>query len=316
MSELLRVENLSKYFQGKDASGRNTQFKAVDDVSFSIEKGKCFGLVGESGSGKTTTGRTVLRLTEPTKGRIFYNGQDITRVNMAPFRKKMQIIFQNPAGSLDSKYLVGDVVAEGMRANRMYGSKTEQLEHAKELLEQVGLFADDVFRYPGEFSGGQQQRIGIARALAVEPEFMVCDEPVSALDVSYQAQIINLLKRLQDEKGLSYLFISHDMSVVRHMSDELGIMYRGRLVESGDAEEIITHPAHPYTRALLSAIPVADPEKAKAREHQPVAFEEETVHPGCSFAFRCPHATDRCRQEAPVNREIAPGHLCSCHLYN
>ncbi len=315
MSEILKVENLSKYFPAKNSSGKKTVFKAVDGVSFAVEKGSCFGLVGESGSGKTTTGRSVLRLIEPSAGRIIYDGRDITRANMAPYRKKMQIIFQNPGGSLDSKYLVGDVVAEGMRANRMYASKKEELERVEELLLQVGLFPEDAARYPGEFSGGQQQRIGIARALAVEPEFMVCDEPVSALDVSYQAQIINLLKRLQQEKGLSYLFISHDMSVVRHMSDRLGVMYRGRLVESGDAEEIISHPAHPYTRALLSAIPVADPEKAKAREHLPEAIESGDEGCGCSFAFRCPYARPECREQAPENREISPGHNCSCHLY-
>ena len=315
MTEILRVEKLCKYFPAKDASGKTVQFKAVDGLDFAIEKGSCFGLVGESGSGKTTTGRSVLRLIEPSSGRIIYDGQDITKANMGPYRKRMQIIFQNPAGSLDSKYQVGDIVAEGMKANRMYPAKKEMLQKAAELLSQVGLFGDDIYRYPGEFSGGQQQRIGIARALAVEPEFLVCDEPVSALDVSYQAQIINLLKRLQEERSLSYLFISHDMSVVRHMSDRIGIMYRGRLVESGEADEVIQHPAHPYTKALLSAIPVADPGKAKSREHQPLSFADEGDHPGCSFAFRCPYAGEACRAALPQSREIAPGHLCACHLF-
>ncbi|MBR0130183.1 MAG: ABC transporter ATP-binding protein [Firmicutes bacterium] len=315
MDEILRVENLCKYFPVKTRGRKSSSFKAVDGVSFSVEKGSCFGLVGESGSGKTTTGRSVLRLIEPTSGRIIYSGEDITKANMAPYRRKMQIIFQNPSGSLDSKYQVGDIIAEGMRANSMSSSKKEETERVEELLKLVGLFPEDAQRYPGEFSGGQQQRIGIARALAVEPEFMVCDEPVSALDVSYQAQIINLLKRLQREKGLSYLFISHDMSVVRHMSDRLGVMYKGHLVESGDAEEIITHPAHPYTKALLSAIPVADPDAARNKVHQPEVPEVDAAEGGCGFAFRCPYAKPECRKAQPEYREIASGHFCSCHLY-
>ncbi len=315
MSEILRVEKLTKDFTVRDARGKSRRFRAVDAVDLSIERGSCFGLVGESGSGKTTTGRTVLRLIEPTSGRIWFDGKDITEADMTAYRRRMQIIFQNPAGSLDPKYQVGDIVAEGLRANRMLGSRTEYRERAEELLQQVGLFAEDALRYPGEFSGGQQQRIGIARALAVEPEFIVCDEPVSALDVSFQAQIINLLKRLQQEKGLSYLFISHDMSVVRHMSDRIGIMYRGRLLESGDAEEVIGHPGHPYTKALIDAIPVADPDKAAKRTRRPPVYAAEETLEGCAYASRCPHAFARCREVQPVAEEIAPDHRCACHLF-
>ena len=315
MSEILRVENLTKDFTVRDARGKSRPFRAVDDVSFSIGKGSCFGLVGESGSGKTTTGRTVLRLIEPTAGRVFFDRTDITKADMAAYRRRMQIIFQNPAGSLDPKYQVGDIVAEGLRANRMCSSRAEYRERAEELLRQVGLFAEDALRYPGEFSGGQQQRIGIARALAVEPEFIVCDEPVSALDVSFQAQIINLLKRLQQEKGLSYLFISHDMSVVRHMSDRIGILYRGRLLECGEAEEVIGHPAHPYTRALIDAIPVADPDRAAARKPRQPVYGAEEAPEGCCYAGRCPYASDKCRREQPAMREVAPDHICSCRLF-
>ena len=316
MSEILRVDNLTKDFTVRDQRGRSSRFRAVDGASFAIRRGHCFGLVGESGSGKTTTGRTVLRLIEPTSGRICFDGADITEADMASYRRRMQIIFQNPAGSLDPKYQVGDIVAEGLRANRMCASRGEYRERAEALLQQVGLFAEDALRYPGEFSGGQQQRIGIARALAVEPEFIVCDEPVSALDVSFQAQIINLLKRLQQEKGLSYLFISHDMSVVRHMSDRIGIMYRGRLLESGDAEEVISHPAHPYTRALIDAIPVADPDKAADRKRRPPVYGAEEQAAGCCYASRCPYVSERCRQEKPESRIIGPDHVCSCHLFD
>ena len=315
MGKILRVENLTKDFAVRDRRGKSRQFRAVDDVSFAVEKGGCFGLVGESGSGKTTTGRTVLRLIEPTAGKILFDGKDITKADMVAYRRRMQIIFQNPAGSLDPQYQVGDIVAEGLRANRMCGSRAEYRERAEELLQQVGLFAEDALRYPGEFSGGQQQRIGIARALAVDPEFLVCDEPVSALDVSFQAQIINLLKRLQQEKGLSYLFISHDMSVVRHMSDRIGIMYRGRMLESGNAEEVIGHPAHPYTKALIDAIPVADPDKAAKRTRRPPVYAADETVLGCAYASRCPHASARCREAQPAAREIAPDHSCACLLF-
>ncbi|MBO4289604.1 MAG: ABC transporter ATP-binding protein [Lachnospiraceae bacterium] len=315
MSKILQAEDLTKDFSVRDQRGRRRMFRAVDAVNFSIERGNCFGLVGESGSGKTTTGRTVLRLIEPTAGRITFDGVDITKADMAAYRRRMQIIFQNPAGSLDPKYQVGDIVAEGLRANRMCGSRAEYRQRAEELLRQVGLFPEDALRYPGEFSGGQQQRIGIARALAVEPEFIVCDEPVSALDVSFQAQIINLLKRLQQEKGLSYLFISHDMSVVRHMSDRVGIMYRGRLLECGEAEEVIGHPAHPYTRALIDAIPIADPDRSAARTRRPPVYGAEEAVTGCCYASRCPYVTERCRQAQPEAKKIAPDHVCSCHLF-
>ena len=316
MAEILRVEHLKKNFSVPGDRGKKRSFSAVNDVSFSVERGGCFGLVGESGSGKTTTGRTVLRLTEPTAGRIFFDGTDITDADMRPYRRKMQIIFQNPAGSLDPKYQVGDVVSEGMRANGLYGSRAERLRRAADLLRQVGLSEDDLRRYPGEFSGGQQQRIGIARALAVDPSFIVCDEPVSALDVSLQAQIINLLKALQQERGLSYLFISHDMAVVRHMADRIGVLFRGCLVECGETMEVLSHPAHPYTRALIAAIPAADPDRAaaKVRALRPAAPAE--AGEGCAYAARCPYAKEVCRLERPVEREIGPDHSCCCHLFS
>ena len=312
---LLQVEDLRKNFTVRDAQGRKKLLKAVDGVSFSIERGKTMGLVGESGSGKSTTGRTVLRLTEPDGGRILYAGEDITRKNMKPLRRKMQIIFQNPAGSLDMKMRVMDIVAEGLTANRMTGSRAETETRVMELLRSVGLQESDAYRYPGEFSGGQQQRIGIARALAVEPEFIVCDEPVSALDVSYQAQIVNMLEDLQKELGLTYLFISHDLSVVMHISDSIGVMYLGRLVETGPCEEVILHAAHPYTRALLAAIPVADPKIAKSRVRQTAAPERLRATGGCAFCPRCPDAKSVCFEQTPDSREIAPGHFCACHLY-
>ena len=315
MSEILRAEHLIKAFNAPGSRRKDGRFLAVNDVSFSVERGSCFGLVGESGSGKTTTGRTVLRLIEPTSGQIFFDGTDITKADMRPYRKRMQIIFQNPGGSLDPKYQIGDIVREGMRANGLFGTKSEQLQKAEELLRLVGLSGDDLTRYPGEFSGGQQQRIGIARALAVEPSFIVCDEPVSALDVSLQAQIINLLKDLQRERGLSYLFISHDMSAVRHMSDRIGVLYRGRLAECGETDELLAHPAHPYTRALIAAIPAADPDRAAARVRPPAVGGGEEPADGCAYAPRCPYASGRCRSEQPEEREIAPGHTCRCHLY-
>ena len=309
---LLRVENLVKTFPGVSPDGKKEPFYAVDHVSFTIERGKTLGLVGESGSGKTTTGRTILRLLEPDGGRIIFDGEDITKKDMRPYRRRMQIIFQNPAGSLDPGLRVGRVISEGLTANKLAGSRKEAEEQAKKLLSDVGLSPEDAYRYPGEFSGGQQQRIGIARALAVDPEFIVCDEPVSALDVSYQAQIVNMLEDLKEERGISYLFISHDLSVVMHISDSIGVMYAGRIVELGSCEEIALHPQHPYTRALLSVIPIVDPIRAKARERRRIAFPEETIKGGCPYRLRCNEATPQCADTVPELKEISPGHLCAC----
>lgn len=311
---LLRVENLVKTFPKRSADGRKEKFYAVNNVSFTIEKGKTLGLVGESGSGKTTTGRAILRLLEPDSGNIIFYGEDITKRDMTPYRRRMQIIFQNPAGSLDPGLRVGKVISEGLFANKLVSSRKEAEERAAKLLVDVGLSSEDAYRYPGEFSGGQQQRIGIARALAVNPEFIVCDEPVSALDVSYQAQIVNMLEDLKAERGISYLFISHDLSVVMHISDSIGVMYAGRIVELGTCEEIALHPSHPYTKSLLSVIPVADPKKAKSRERSRIVFGEEEVKGGCPYRMRCAMATSRCAEQEPELKEIAPGHLSACGI--
>ncbi|MBQ8830995.1 MAG: ABC transporter ATP-binding protein [Oscillospiraceae bacterium] len=311
-NELLRAQSLQKYFY---ANGKkNEPVKAVDNVSLSIAKGETFGLVGESGSGKTTLGRLLLRLIEPQKGRIVYNGTDITRADMRPMRRKMQIIFQNPSASLDPAMRVKDIIAEGLRCGGRRLGKKETEEAAAELLESVGLVADDMYRYPGEFSGGQQQRIGIARARAADPEFIVCDEPVSALDVSYQSQIVNLLVDLKKERQLTYLFISHDLSVVMHISDRVGVMYMGRLVEVGNREDIVLRTAHPYTAALLSNIPIPDPKLSRARVRVPLdvdsVYNENTE--GCRYFSRCPKARPECKQTVPELKEISPGHFCAC----
>jgi oligopeptide transport system ATP-binding protein len=314
-NELLRIENLRKQFnsKGKDA----LPVKAVDSVSFSIDRGETFGLVGESGSGKTTLGRTILRLTEPDSGKIIFDGKDITKADMKPYRKRMQIVFQNSAGSLDPKMRVENIIAEGIHAGDFKGTKSELKDKVAELLISVGLTADDMYRYPGEFSGGQQQRIGIARAIAVEPEFIVCDEPVSALDVSYQSQIINLLEELQEKMGLTYLFISHDLSVVMHISQRVGVMYLGELVEVGTKEDIVLNTAHPYTTSLMMAIPVPDPKLSHQRVRNSMHIEpisSMSKIQGCKFYPRCDRATSQCEKVAPKLKEISKGHFCACHL--
>lgn len=314
---LIHVEKLRKTFTGRGKNGEKTVVKAVDDITLDIYRGETLGLVGESGSGKTTLGRTILRLVEPDSGTIRYKDEDITRVSMKPYREKMQIVFQNPSGSLDPRMRVGNIIAEGLRAKRPAVPKQEQENIVSELLSNVGLNPRDAFRYPGEFSGGQQQRIGIARALAVNPEFIVCDEPVSALDVSYQSQVINLLEDLQEKLGLTYLFISHDLSVVMHISDRIGVMYLGKLVELGSREDIFIHPVHPYTKALLSAIPIPDPEKSRHREHTPAVTEEQLRNrpkDGCSYYPICKYACENCAKTAPKMVEVSPGHYCQCCL--
>ena len=311
--ELIRLEGLNKSFEVRSGRREKSIVRAVDHVDLSIYRGETLGLVGESGSGKTTLGRTVIRLIEPDSGRIFYDGQDITRAKMGETRRKLQMIFQNPAGFLDPSMRVKRIIGEGLAGGRSAYSKSEIEEIVKGLLVDVGLTETDAERYPGEFSGGQQQRIGIARALAVDPEFIVCDEPVSALDVSYQSQIINLLKELQEKRGLTYLFISHDMAVVMNISDRVGVMYRGQIVELGTRDDIFLRPVHPYTKALLAAVPVADPQLARSRVHEtPLDRGEQVPECGCRYYNKCRAARPECRTQGPEMRESAPGHFVRC----
>jgi oligopeptide transport system ATP-binding protein len=317
MEKLLEINHLKKHFIIKGEKAGHNRLRAVEDVSFDIFKGETLGLVGESGSGKTTAGRTLLRLYEPTDGTIVYDGKDITKVPIQPYRRKMQYIFQDPYASLNPRMTVGDIVGEPIDIHKLASSKGERIDRIKQLLEQVGLNSEQATRYPHEFSGGQRQRIGIARALAVEPEFIVCDEPVSALDVSIQAQIINMLEKLQHDMGLTYLFIAHDLAVVKHISQRIGVMYLGHIVELTETKELHAHPLHPYTRALLSAIPAFDPEVNKARKR--IILEGEIPNPltppkGCVFSTRCPYAKDICRQETPVLNELSCGHHVACHF--
>ena len=289
---------------------------AVDDVSFAIQKGETLGLVGESGCGKSTIGRTILRLHEPTSGQLLLDGQDITHANMRPLRKRMQIVFQDPYASLDPRMTVGDIVGEPLDIHGVCSSKEERRDRILELLSLVGLNSEHMNRYPHEFSGGQRQRVSIARAMALRPDFMVCDEPISALDVSIQAQVINMLMELQQKLGMTYLFIAHDLNVVRHISQRVGVMYLGSLVEVCEAGSLYRRPMHPYTQALLSAIPIPDPKVSRSKKH--VVLEGEVPSPinppkGCKFHTRCPYATDICRQERPQTITVEPGHTCACH---
>ncbi len=317
MEKLLEINHLKKYFTIKgEPAGRN-KLRAVDDVSFHILKGETLGLVGESGSGKTTTGRTLLRLYEPTDGTIVYDGKDITNAKMQPYRRKMQYIFQDPYASLNPRMTVGDIVGEPIDIHNLAANASERKERINILLDQVGLNSEQATRYPHEFSGGQRQRIGIARALAVQPEFIVCDEPVSALDVSIQAQIINMLERLQHEMCLTYLFIAHDLAVVKHISQRIGVMYLGKIVELSETKELHATPMHPYTRALLSAIPAFDPKVNRARKR--IILEGEIPNPltppkGCVFSTRCPYAKEICHQESPALEELSCGHYVACHF--
>ena len=311
---LVKVKHLCKYFK----VGRHAELKAVDDVTFDIYKGETVGLVGESGCGKSTTGRCMIRLYEPTKGEVFYDGKDITKLSKAEQKKfcqKVQMIFQNPYASLNSRMTVREIVGEGLK---QHGTPKKEIEkRVQELLETVGLNKDHMSRFPHEFSGGQRQRIGIARALSVDPEFIICDEPISALDVSIQAQVINMLKDLQEQRGLTYLFVAHDLSVVKYISDRVIVMYLGMVVEEAETEELYSNPQHPYTKALLSAIPEADPDKAKANRRIPIKGEiPSPINPKacCRFAERCEYATERCFKEVPELREVCPGHKVACHL--
>ncbi len=311
---LVQVKDLCKYFH----ISRTATLKAVDHVSFDIYRGETVGLVGESGCGKSTTGRCLIRLYDATDGQVIYDGQDISKLDKKgkkEFCNKVQMIFQNPYASLNPRMTVKEIVGEGLKQRGMPAKETEQ--KVQELLATVGLNHDHMSRFPHEFSGGQKQRIGIARALSVDPEFIICDEPISALDVSIQAQVINMLKELQQSKGLTYLFIAHDLSVVKYISDRVVVMYLGTVVETAKTEELYENPMHPYTKALLSAVPEADPVKAKANKRIPIEGEiTSPINPkeGCRFASRCQYATERCHQETPVAREVKPGHIVACHL--
>jgi oligopeptide transport system ATP-binding protein len=315
--KLLELRNLKKYFPVKgDKLFERKVVKAVDDVSFYINKGETLGLVGESGCGKSTVGRTLLRLYEPTSGQIFYDGEDITHVNMLPYRRKMQIVFQDPYASLDPRMTVGDIVGEAIDIHKLTATKQERRERIVELLSLVGLNTEHANRYPHEFSGGQRQRVGIARALAVTPEFIVCDEPISALDVSIQAQVINMFEELQERMGLTYLFIAHNLSVVKHISSRIGVMYLGKLVELADSYELTFHGVHPYTRSLISAIPIADPKVSRSAKR--IVLEGDVPSPvnppsGCRFRTRCPYADELCASEEPQWKEVSSGHFAACH---
>ena len=313
---LLEIKGLKKYFRIGRAS-----LKAVDGISLAIPKGETVGLVGESGCGKTTVGRVLVRLYEPSEGEVLFAGEDVhrTRGNEARLlNRKMQMIFQDPQASLNPRMVVGDIVAEGIDIHGLAGSKKERLDRVHELLDTVGLSKEHASRYPHEFSGGQRQRIGVARALAVDPDFIVADEPVSALDVSIQAQVINLMKRLQRERDLTYLFISHDLSVVKYISDRVGVMYLGQLVELADSDELYENPLHPYTRALLSAVPIPDPDFETERER--IVLHGDLPNPldppsGCRFRTRCPQAVEASANAEPEWREVKPGHwiqACPC----
>jgi oligopeptide transport system ATP-binding protein len=314
--ELIRTENLKQYFHVHNTFSKGI-VKAVDDVTLSISKGETLGLVGESGCGKTTFGRTLLRLIEPTSGKIFYEGKDITTGDITEYRKKMQIIFQDPYASLDPRMTVADIVGEPLDIHKLYKNKKERNEKIMELLRTVGLNSDHAQRYPHEFSGGQRQRIGIARALAVQPSFIVCDEPVSALDVSIQAQIVNMLEEMQKRMSLTYLFIAHDLSVVKHISDRVGVMYLGSLVELAASDELYKNPVHPYTQALISAIPIAKPKSEITAKRRILKGEiPSPLNPpsGCKFRTRCPLAKPECANTVPPLREVSPGHFSACIL--
>ena len=322
--KLLQVENLTKYFyKPQGLFGQKKQIvKSVDHVTFDIMRNETLGLVGESGCGKTTVGRTITRLYEPTDGKIIFDGKDIshlTKKELLPYRKKMQMIFQDPYASLNARMTVMDIIREALDLHSDLKTKEEKSKRVYELLDRVGLMREHANRYPHEFSGGQRQRIGIARALAVDPEFIVCDEPISALDVSIQAQVVNMLEDLQREFGLTYLFIAHDLSMVRHISDRIGVMYLGKLVEIGPSEEIYSHHLHPYTEALLSSVPVPDPEKARAKEQ--IVLQGDIPSPidppsGCRFRTRGPRACEQCAQAEPELKPVGNDHFVACHLVN
>jgi len=316
-NNLIEIINLKKYFPIKTGFIKKSNVQAVEDVSFTIRKGETLGLVGESGCGKTTLGRTIIRLHQPTSGQIFYGGTDITHVNMMPYRRKMQIIFQDPSASLNPRMTVGEIVGEALEIHKLCNSKKDYTDRIHSLLSQVGLNTEHANRFPHEFSGGQQQRIGIARAISVEPEFIVCDEPISALDVSIQSQIVNMLEEMQSTLGLTYLFIAHDISVVRHISNRIGVMYLGNMVELAESFELSRHALHPYTQTLLSAVPVPDPKLSRNRKR--IVLEGDIPSPlnpptGCRFHTRCPYAMPICSELIPEFKEVEKDHFVACHL--
>ncbi len=314
---LIEVKGLKKYFDINTGMFKTKQLKAVDDVSFSVNKGETLGLVGESGCGKTTVGRTLLHLYKPTAGEVIYNGTPLkTKADIKEFRKKATMVFQDPYSSLNPRMTVSDIVGEPLDVHRMYSDKKEREEKILSIMSHVGLNSEHASRYAHEFSGGQRQRIGIARSLALNPDFIVCDEPVSALDVSIQAQVINMFEELQSEMGLTYLFIAHDLLVVRHISDRIAVMYLGRMVELADAREIYDNPLHPYSKSLLSAVPIPDPKIA--RENKRIVLQGDIPSPlnapsGCPFRTRCAYATDACKEAMPEFREVSKGHFVACH---
>ena len=313
---LLEVKNLKQYFDIPIGLLRSKPLKAVDDISFSIRKGETLGLVGESGCGKTTVGRSILQLYKPTSGEVIFKGQKIeSKGSIKHLRQNAQMVFQDPYSSLNPRMTVGDIVGEPLDVMNMYKNRKERDNRVNELMEIVGLSSEHATRYAHEFSGGQRQRIGIARALAVEPEFIVCDEPVSALDVSIQAQIINKFEDLQAQLGLTYLFIAHDILVVKHISNRIAVMYLGRMMELAPADELYNHPLHPYTISLLSAVPIPDPNYA--RNHKRILLEGDVPSPlnmpsGCPFRTRCQRATKECAEIRPELREVAPDHMVTC----
>ena len=314
---LIEVKDLKQYFNINVGGLKTKPLKAVDGVSFSIRKGETLGLVGESGCGKTTVGRTLLHLYQPTAGEVWYDGKKLeTKQDIQEFRKKATMVFQDPYSSLNPRMTVADIIGEPLDIHKMYKTKEERQARILELMSHVGLNSEHAARYAHEFSGGQRQRIGIARALAVNPDFIVCDEPVSALDVSIQAQVINMFDELQEKLGLTYLFIAHDLLVVRHISDRIAVMYLGRMVELADADEIYNRPLHPYSKSLLSAVPIPDPKIARA--NQRIVLSGDIPSPlnapsGCPFRTRCPYATEQCAQEMPPFNEVEPGHFVACH---
>ena len=314
---LVEVKHLKEYFNINTGVFTSKPLKAVDDVSFAIKRGETLGLVGESGCGKTTVGRTLLHLYKPTAGEIWFDGKQIkTKQDILDYRKKSAMVFQDPYSSLNPRMTVSDIIAAPLDVHKMYANKAERQEKILDLMEKVGLNSEHANRYAHEFSGGQRQRIGIARALSMQPQFLVCDEPVSALDVSIQAQVINMFDELQDQMGLTYLFIAHDLLVVRHISDRIAVMYLGKMVELADAKEIYDHPLHPYTKSLMSAVPLPDP--VKARQNKRIVLSGDIPSPlnapsGCPFRTRCPHATDACAESMPEFKEVAPGHFAACH---
>ena len=316
MDNLVEVSHLKEYFPINTGMFSSKPLKAVDDVSFNIRRGETLGLVGESGCGKTTVGRTLLHLYEPTGGEVRFEGKPIrTKADINEFRRKATMVFQDPYSSLNPRMTVSDIIGEPLDIHKMYRNKSEREQRILELMDRVGLNSEHASRYAHEFSGGQRQRIGIARALALNPKFIVCDEPVSALDVSIQAQVINMFDELQDEMGLTYLFIAHDILVVRHISDRIAVMYLGKMVELADAKEIYEHPLHPYTQSLMSAVPQPDPKVARANKR--IVLSGDIPSPlnapsGCPFRTRCPRATAACAEAMPEFKEVAPGHFAAC----